>query len=47
MRISSSLPITHPKHHDNVKDGQDRKGITKRAVNDVPQVKNLFGPGQK
>src|ERR1700693_3220651 len=47
MRISSSLPITHPKHNDNVKDGEDRKGITKRAVNDVPKVKNLLGPGQE
>src|ERR1700731_3158061 len=42
-----SLPITHPQHHHNVQDGQNRKGITKRAVHHVPQVKHLFGPGQK
>src|SRR5579864_2328887 len=47
MRVSSSLPITHPKHDDNVKDGEDSKGITKWAVNDVPQVKNLLGAGQE
>ena len=37
MRISSFLPITHPERDDNVKDGEDGKGITKRAMNDVPQ----------
>jgi len=47
MRFSSSLPITHPEDNDNVKDSEDSKGITKRAVNDVPKSENLFGAGQE
>src|ERR1700692_4272471 len=47
MRVSSSLPITHPKHDNNVKDGEYGKGITKRAMDDVPQIENLFGPREE
>src|SRR6266853_6382578 len=47
MGVSSSLPITHSQDNDNVQDGEDRKGITERAVNDVPQLENLFGAGQE
>src|SRR5690349_9992603 len=47
MRISSSLPITHSQHHHNVTDGEDSKGITELAVDDVPKIKHLLGPGQE
>src|SRR6202521_1164121 len=47
MRVSSSLPITHPKHDHNVNNREESKGITKRAVNNVPKGKNLFGGGQE
>src|SRR5580700_4071344 len=47
MRISSFLPITQPERHNNVKDGEDGKGITKWAVNHVPQVENLLGARQE
>src|SRR6266853_3069201 len=47
MPFSSFLPITHPEDNHNVEDGEDGKRITKRAVNDVPKVKNLFGAGQE
>src|ERR1700730_6825566 len=47
MQISFSLPITHSKHDNNVKDGENCEGITKRAMDDVPETKYLFGPGQE
>ena len=47
MPFSSFLPITHPEDNHNVEDGEDGKGITKRAVNDVPKIENLFGARQE
>src|SRR5580704_5472001 len=47
MPFSSFLPITHPVDNHHVEDGEDGKGITKRAVDDVPKGENLFGAGQE
>src|SRR5579864_6761853 len=47
MRLSNCLPIAHTEHHNNVDDGQDREGITERAVNDVPEVEDLLRARQE
>src|SRR5258708_4651311 len=55
MGVSSSssiflipnLSITHSQDNDNVQDGEEGKGITERAVNDVPQSEDLLGAGQE